>query len=145
VHRLTLRKGAQKTIAHQSRPVREQMIREIDQLEADPDDPTLDVEHMVGGPEWWLRSEEDLEDRQMAEAALAEESLPWPDGQAAAAWRVADQGLAQTSRPDPAGVGRGGRRSGDLSVATGDRPEATIALAKALSVTVDDLVGERPD
>lgn len=55
MYRLTIRKGAQKTIARQSRPVREQMIREIDQLEADPDDPTLDVERVIGGPEWRLR------------------------------------------------------------------------------------------
>ena len=55
MYRLTIRKGAQKTIARQSRPVREQMIKEIDQLEADPDDPALDVERVVGGSEWRLR------------------------------------------------------------------------------------------
>ena len=55
MYRLTIRKGAQKTLARQSRPVREQMIREIDQLEANPDDPALTIERVVGGPEWRLR------------------------------------------------------------------------------------------
>jgi mRNA-degrading endonuclease RelE of RelBE toxin-antitoxin system len=55
MYRVTIRKGAQKTIARQSRPVREQMIKEIDQLEADPDDPALHVERLVGGSEWRLR------------------------------------------------------------------------------------------
>jgi hypothetical protein len=31
------------------------MSKETDQLEADPDHPALDVERMVGGPEWRLR------------------------------------------------------------------------------------------
>jgi mRNA-degrading endonuclease RelE of RelBE toxin-antitoxin system len=52
---ITIRKGARKTIARQSRPVREQTISEIDRLEADPDDPMLEVERLVGGPEWRLR------------------------------------------------------------------------------------------
>jgi mRNA-degrading endonuclease RelE of RelBE toxin-antitoxin system len=55
MYRLTIRKGAQKSIARQSRPVREQMIKEIDQLQVDPDDSALDVERVVGGPEWRLR------------------------------------------------------------------------------------------
>jgi mRNA-degrading endonuclease RelE of RelBE toxin-antitoxin system len=55
MYRLTIRKGAQKTIARQSRPVREQMISEIDRLGADPDDPLLGVERLVGGAEWRLR------------------------------------------------------------------------------------------
>lgn len=55
MYRLTIRKGAQKTIARQSRPVREQMTSEIDRLETDPDDPMLGVERLVGGPEGRLR------------------------------------------------------------------------------------------
>jgi hypothetical protein len=55
MYRLTIRKGAQKTIARQSGPVREQMVREIDRLETDPGDPALDVERVLDGAEWRLR------------------------------------------------------------------------------------------
>jgi len=55
VYQLVIRKGAQKTIARQSRPVGEQMIKEIDLLRIDPDDPALDIERVTGGPELRLK------------------------------------------------------------------------------------------
>jgi DNA-binding XRE family transcriptional regulator len=96
------------------------------------------------------RGEEDLRDRLMAEAALAEESLPWPmakrllHGESPIkVWRE-HRGLSQRELAEVVGA----RATYVSQLETGrKRPslDMTIALAKALSVTVDDLVGERPD
>ena len=53
--RLSIRKGAQKAIARQTKRVREQMVAELDLLQADPDDARLDVDRITGGPELRLK------------------------------------------------------------------------------------------
>lgn len=96
------------------------------------------------------RGEEDLRDRLVAEEASAEESLPWPmakrllQGESPIkVWRQ-HRGLSQRQLAEAVGA-----RAAYLSqLETGrKRPslDMTIALAKALSVTIDDLVGERSD
>ena len=53
--RLSIRRPAQRTIGRQAKPVREHMIMELDRLEQDPDDPTLNIEPVSGGDRLRLR------------------------------------------------------------------------------------------
>ncbi|MGH6899194.1 MAG: helix-turn-helix transcriptional regulator [Geminicoccaceae bacterium] len=96
------------------------------------------------------RSEEDLRDRQMAEEALAEESLPWPmakrllhGASPIKVWREY-RGLSQRQLAEAVGA----RATYVSQLETGrKRPslDLAITLARTLSVTIDDLVGGPPD
>jgi DNA-binding XRE family transcriptional regulator len=96
------------------------------------------------------RAEQDLRDRQMAEEAAVEESLPWSTAKRLLhgespikVWREY-RGLSQQQL----GAAVGARASYVSQLETGrKRPSLhmALALARALSVEVDDLVGERAD
>ena len=96
------------------------------------------------------RSEEDLEDRQMAEAALVEESLPCPmakrlleGASPIKLWRE-HRGLSQRQLAEAVGA----RATYVSQLETGrKRPslDMAIALARTLSVTVDALAGGPAD
>jgi DNA-binding XRE family transcriptional regulator len=96
------------------------------------------------------RSQEDLRDRQMAEEALSEEELPWLTAKRLLhgespikVWRE-HRGLSQRQLAEAVGA----RAAYVSQLETGrKRPslEMAKALAGALSVTLDDLVGGLAD
>jgi DNA-binding XRE family transcriptional regulator len=96
------------------------------------------------------RGEQDLKDRQMAEAALAEEQLPWSTAKRLLhgespikVWRE-HRGLSQRQLAEAVGV----RATYVSQLETGrKRPslQLAIALARALSLNIDDLVSELAD
>ena len=95
------------------------------------------------------RHDEDQRDRQLAEEAMAEEALAWPmakrllEGESPLkVWRE-HRGLSQRQLAEVVGA----RAAYISQLETGrKRPSLALAmaLAKALSVTIDDLVGELP-
>jgi DNA-binding XRE family transcriptional regulator len=127
---------------------------------ADGGVPHLVIRDARGDPEYAVvpypefvrlsRSEEDLRDRQMAEEALTEEELPWLTAKRLLhgespikVWRE-HRGLSQRQLAEAVGV----RAAYVSQLETGRKRlslQMTIALARALSLSVDDLVGEMAD
>jgi DNA-binding XRE family transcriptional regulator len=97
-----------------------------------------------------IHSEQDLRDRRMAEDALAEEELPWFTAKRLLhgespikVWRE-HRGLSQRQLAEAVGV----RATYVSQLETGRKQpslQMAIALARALSLDVDDLVGELAD